>query len=154
MANARSAADAVFATLLQQHEATESSAWGKRCLAFEGEPFALMHRDGLVVRVNGHALADALKIEGSTAFDPVNPDEATMTRPGWVRLPAAAFMQWQRYALAALEAAREARWKNVSWDVPPAHTPQVTERPPSSADALAERAKVAMVVSMLRLAEG
>jgi hypothetical protein len=154
MANARSAADAVFATLLQQHEATESSAWGKRCLAFEGEPFALMHRDGLVVRVNGHALTDALKIEGSTAFDPVNPDEATMTRPGWVRLPAAAFMQWQRYALAALEAAREARWKNVSWDVPSAHTAQVTERPPSSADALAERAKVAMVVSMLRLAEG
>ncbi len=151
MANARSAADAVFATLMQQHEATESTAWGKRCLAFEGEPFALMHRDGFVVRVNGHALADALKIEGSTAFDPVNPEEATMTRPGWVRLPAAAFGQWQHFAIAALEAAREARWKNVSWEVPPTHTVKVTEGPPSSADSLAERAKVAMVVSTLSL---
>lgn len=77
-----------------------------------------------------------------------------MTRPGWVRLPASAFARWQHDALAALEAAREARWKNVSWEVPSAHSPQATERPPSSADALAERAKVAMVVSMLKLAEG
>lgn len=152
MANARSIADALFARL-QQQDATESSAWGKRCLAFEGEPFALMHRDGFAVRINGHPLADALRIEGSTAFDPVNPDEATMTRPGWVRLPASAFSQWEHYALAALDAAREARWKNVSWQVPPASEAQVAEAPPSSSESLAERAKVALVVSTLSLAK-
>jgi hypothetical protein len=150
MANARSAADALFAKL-QQHEATESSAWGKRCLAFEGEPFAMMHRDGLAVRINGRHLTDALKIEGSIEFDPVNPEEATMTRPGWVRLPAAAFGQWERYAVAALEAAREARWKNVSWQVPQASTTEVAAATPSSADSLAERAKAALAASKLGL---
>lgn len=153
MANARSAGDAVFATLLQQHEATESSAWGKRCLAFEGEPIALMHRDGFAVRVNGRHLADALKIEGSVAFDPVNPDEATMTRPGWVRLPASAFLHWERYAVAALEAAREARWKNVSWEVPVAPSMQSDEAAPSSAESLGERAKAALAGSRLKLSE-
>lgn len=152
MANTRTIADALFATLLQQHDATESSAWGKRCLAFEGEPFALMHRDGFAVRVNGKHLTDALKIDGSTAFDPVNPEEATMTRPGWMRLPASAFGQWKRYALAALEAAREARWKNVSWQVPETDTKQITAAAPSSAESLAERARIAQVVSMLSLA--
>ena len=152
MANARSACDALFATM-QQHGATDSSAWGKRCLAFEGEPFAMMSRDGLAVRVNGRALADALKIEGSTEFDPVNPDEATMTRPGWVRLPAASFGQWERYAVAALEAAREARWKNVSWQVPPSTTTEVVAATPSSADSLAERAKAALSGSKLGLSK-
>jgi hypothetical protein len=153
MANARSAGDAVFATLLQQHEAIESSAWGKRCLAHEGEPFALMHRDGFAVRVNGRHLADALKIDGSVAFDPVNPDEATMTRPGWVRLPASAFLQWERYAIAALEAAREARWKNVSWEVPASTPTAVVEAAPSSAQSLGERAKAALAASTLSLSK-
>ncbi|MCI1711197.1 MAG: hypothetical protein LKM32_00950 [Chiayiivirga sp.] len=153
MANARSACDALFATMLQQHEATEASAWGKRCLAFEGEPFALMHRDGFAVRVNGRALVDALKLEGSTPFDPLNPDEATMTRPGWVRLPALTFGHWEHFALAALDAAREARWKNVSWQVPPTVATQVEAVAPSSADSLAERAKAALSGSKLSLSD-
>jgi hypothetical protein len=153
MANARSACDAVFATLMQQHEATDSSAWGKRCLAFEGEPFALMQRDGFAVRVNGRHLTDALKIEGSAAFDPVNPEEATMTRPGWVRLPVAAFGLWERYAIAALEAAREARWKNVSWEVPTGSATEVEAAAPSTAESLSERAKSALVGSMLGLSK-
>jgi hypothetical protein len=152
MANARSACDALFAAM-QRHEATESSAWGKRCLAFEGEPFAMMHRDGFVVRVNGRALADALKIEGSTEFDPVNPEEATMTRPGWVRLPASSFGLWERYAIAALEAAREARWKNVSWQVPTVASTEIEAATPSSADSLAERAKAALSGSTLGLSK-
>lgn len=154
MANTRTAWDALFATMLQQHEATESTAWGKRCLAFEGEPFALMYRDGLAVRVNGRALVDALKIEGSTEFDPLNPEEATMTRPGWVRLPASSFAQWERYAVAALGAAREARWKNVSWQVPQASAaPEAPSATPSSADSLSERAKAALSESKLSLSK-
>jgi hypothetical protein len=153
MANARSICDALFATLVQQHEATDSTAWGKRCLAFEGEPFAMMHRDALAVRVNGRHLADALKIDGSTAFDPVNPEEATMTRPGWVRLPAAAFGQWEHFALAALDAAREARWKNVSWEVPTTNTNDAAEAAPSSAQSLGERAKAALAASTLSLSK-
>jgi hypothetical protein len=154
MANARSAADALFATLMQQHEATEAQAWGKRCLAFEGEPFALMHRDGLAVRVNGRTLADALALEGACEFDPLNPEEATMTRPGWVRLPATAFGSWERYAIAALNAAREARWKNVSWQIPPtAATPPAAAAAPSSADELSARAKAALAATKLKLSD-
>lgn len=153
MANARSACDALFATMLQQHEATESSAWGKRCLAFEGEPFALMHRDGFAVRVNGRALADALGIDGSVEFDPLNPDEATMTRPGWVRLPASAFGHWERFAVAALEAAREARWKNVSWQLPLTAPATVEAAAPSSPDSLSARAKAALAASSLTLSK-
>lgn len=153
MANARSVFDALFANLQQQHGATESTAWGKRCLAFEGEPFALMHRDGFAVRVSGRHLAEALKVEGSAAFDPVNPHDPTLTRPGWVRLPAAAFAHWERYAVAALEAAREARWKNVSWQVPVSTATEVEAAAPSSADALGERAQAALAGSTLSLAK-
>ncbi len=153
MANARSVFDALFASLQQHHGATDSTAWGKRCLAFEGEPFALMHRDGFAVRVNGRHLADALKVEGAIAFDPLNPEDAQQTRPGWVRLPASAFAHWERFAVAALEVAREARWKNVSWQVPVSTATEVEAAAPSSPDALGERAQAALAGSTLSLAK-
>jgi hypothetical protein len=118
MANARTAFDALLVDLLVHDDVRTVALNGKRALALEADPFLMWHRDAVAVRLFGRALVQARAIEGSVDFDPWNPEEATMTRPGWVRVPAAESRRWPRLAHEALQCAREARWKNVSWELP------------------------------------
>lgn len=137
MANARTTFDALHAALLAEEDVRDARLNGKRALAFENEAFLMWYRDTLVLRLFGRALVRARAIEGSLDFDPMNPEEATMTRPGWARLPAGAFRQWEALAREALRCAREARWKNVSWEVPSAE--QQAEADAAAAAAAAKK---------------
>jgi hypothetical protein len=140
LANARTAFDALLAATLANDDVHQAQLNGKRALAFEGEPFLMWHRDAIAVRLHGRALQRARAIEGSVDFDPYNPEEATMTRPGWVRVPPAAFQRWPQLAQDALQCARDARWKNVSWELPAAAAPG----DPAATDAAAAKKRADM----------
>lgn len=145
MANARTAFDALLAELQAQDDVHAVALKGHRGLAVEADPFLMWHRDALAVRLFGRALQQARAIEGSVDFDPYNPEEATMTRPGWVRVPAESSLRWPRLAHEALRCAREARWKNVSWGLPEAAPEAPSEGDPGRAKRLADMAKRAQV---------
>jgi hypothetical protein len=117
MANARTQFDAISAAM-QQHEVAQRLLYGKQALYLSDLPFMLMHRDAVGFRLSGRALADALALEGATAFDPTAPDEATQTVPGWVRVPAQHFRAWDALAEQALGFAQLALSEGVSWRVP------------------------------------
>jgi hypothetical protein len=147
MANARTTFDALHAALLVDSDVRDARLNGKRALALEGDAFLMWYRDSLSLRLFGRALVKARAIDGSLDFDPMNPEEATMTRPGWVRLPASAFGQWEPLAFEALRCAREARWKNVSWELPSAEQQAQVDAAAAAAAAkkLADMAKRAQI---------
>lgn len=146
MANARTAFDALLLALRDHEDVRESALNGKRAYSVQGDPFLMWYRDSIAVRLFGRALVRARAIEGSLDFDPYNPEEGTMARPGWVRLPASAFAQWHRLAHEALQCVRESHWKQVSWEIPGA--PSAAGGASQEADAarkLAEMAKKAQI---------
>ena len=146
MANARTAFDALLLALREHEDVRESALNGKRAYSVQGDPFLMWYRDSIAVRLFGRALVRARAIEGSLDFDPYNPEEGTMARPGWVRLPASAFAQWERLALDALRCVRESHWKAVSWEVPAGAVPAPSEAQQAAADKrLAEMAKKAQI---------
>jgi hypothetical protein len=139
MANARSSFD-TLANDLQQHEATQVMLYGRHCLCIDGEPFLMLHKEGVAFRLSGRDLAAATSIEGASVFDPLTPEQPSPARAGWVRLPAEQFSRWGEFAHAALNWVRLAQSRNVSWQVPLAGTPGDSQAPPSSPDGLAKRA--------------
>ena len=146
MANARTEFDALAAVLRTHPDVRESALNGKRAYFVEGDPFLMWYRDSIAVRLHSHALVRARAIEGSVDFDPYNPEEATMTRPGWLRLPMSAFARWEHFALEALRCVRESHWKMVSWEVPagPAEAASAAQEA-AAAKRLAEMAKKAQI---------
>jgi hypothetical protein len=136
MANPRTIFNAISAAM-QQHEVAQRLLYGKQALFLSDHPFMLMHRDAAGFRLSGRALADALALEGATAFDPTAPDEATQTAPGWVRVPAQHFRAWEALAAQALV-------EGVSWRVPDGASSPVVDAPPMDAEALASRAAAAL----------
>lgn len=147
MANARTAFDALVAVLLEAPDVRVGSVNGKRALYVEADPFLLLHRDALALRLHGHALVKARALEGSIDFDPWNPEEATMSRAGWVRLPASTLRHWPALAQESLRCVRDARWKVVSWDVPTAPTARSAQQLAAAErkrDELAKRARVGL----------
>jgi hypothetical protein len=139
MANARSSFD-TLANDLQQHEATQVMLYGRHCLCIDGEPFLMLHKEGVAFRLSGRDLAAATSIEGASVFDPLTPEQPSPARAGWVRLPAEQFSRWNEFAHAALHWVRLAQTRNVSWQVPPPASGGVEELPPSTPDGLAKRA--------------
>jgi hypothetical protein len=138
MANARSRFD-TLADELQQHEATQRMLYGRHCLCIDGEPFLMLHKEGVAFRLSGRALAAGSALPGAAAFDPLTPDQPSQSRPGWVRLPVEQFSRWDEFAHAAMHWVRLAQSRNVSWQRPVAAA-DAGDAPPSTPDGLAKRA--------------
>jgi hypothetical protein len=146
MANARTAFDALVLALRDHGDVRESALNGKRAFFVEGDPFLMWYRDSIAVRLHSRALVRARAIDGSVDFDPYNPEEGTMARPGWLRLPVSAFAQWERLALEALQCVRESHWKAVSWEVPGAPGEAASSaQEAAAAKKLADMAKKAQI---------
>jgi hypothetical protein len=144
MANARTRFDALADYLQQHHEAQQGQCFGKRCLMFEGEPFIVRHRDSVAFRLSGNALTQALAMNGASAFDPARPDEAAAGKPGWVLVPTAHFLVWDRLATEALRCVRLAQVQNVSWQVAPAPPKAPDVAPSSTTQSLGDRVAAIM----------
>lgn len=144
MANARTRFDALASYLLQHHEAIQGQMWGKHCLFFRNEPFIVLHQHCVAFRLSGRALNHALAMAGATPFDPLHPDKPPPGRPGWVLVPTAHFLAWDRLAMDSMRVIRLAQTQHVSWQPPPAPPPVPTTTPPSSAKSLGERVAAIM----------
>ena len=144
MANARTRFDALAAYLQQHREASLGRMYGKACLFFEGEPFLVLHHESVAFRLAGRALGQALALAGATGFDPLKPDEPPPGRPGWVLVPTAHFLSWDRLAMDSMRCIRLARLQNVSWQPPAPAPPPAVAAPPSTAQSLGERVAAIM----------
>jgi hypothetical protein len=139
MANARGRYDMVAAYLVRHREAREGVLFGKRCLTHDGEPFMMFCRGACAFRVHGRALVQALALPGAQPFDPLSPDKPPPGRPGWVLVPPAQFLVWDRLAMDAMRCVRVSRDRNVSWAVPPVPPAPPPAEPPSPPTSLAQR---------------
>ena len=144
MANARTRFDALAAYLQQHREASQGRMYGKSCLFFEGEPFIVLHHESVAFRLAGRALTQALALKGVTGFDPLKPDEPPPGRPGWVLVPTAHFLAWDRLAMDSMRCIRLAKVQNVSWNLPPPAPPAPALAPPSTAKSLGDRVAAIM----------
>ena len=149
MANARGRYDMLADYLLRHREAREGMLFGKHCLTFDGDPFMMFCRGAVAFRLHGRALAQALSLPGSSPFDPLSPDKPPPGRPGWVLVPPAQFVAWDRLAMDAMRCVRVARDRNVSWTVPPLPPPAPVVAPPSTPQGLAARVAAALSGGLL-----
>ena len=144
MANARTRFDALAAYLQQHRDASQGRMYGKPCLFFEGEPFIVLHHESVAFRLAGRALAQAMALKGATGFDPLKPDEPPPGRPGWVLVPTAHFLTWDRLAMDSMRCIRLAKVQNLSWKLPPPPPPPPVTAPPSTAKSLGDRVAAIM----------
>lgn len=140
MANARTQFDAIAGYLERAHEARAEQLYGKPALSLNGHAFAAYANDAMAFRLHGRALAQAQGLPGARGWDPLRGQGSS---PGWVLIPAAQALRWNRLALDALRCAREAGERRVSYAVPPAPT-QADAPPPSTPSSLAQRVAAAV----------
>lgn len=142
MANAREKFDMVAEYFERtQPEVTRDNVYRKPGMLFEGQPFAVFHKQGLAVRVHGRALTQAMAMPGVRPFDPLSPDKPPPGIPGWVWLPPSQMMRWDRLVTDALRSQRESQAGRVSWNLPQPPPPAADAPPPSSAESLGDRVK-------------
>ncbi len=149
MANARERFNTLAEYLVRHREAQQGQMFGKPCLSLQGEPFMMLYRESVAFRLHGRALTHAMAVKGSSPFDPLLPDKPPPGRPGWVLIPTSQFLIWDRLAMDAMRCAREAKGKNVSWQMPPTPTAPAPEPPPSTPTSLASRVAAALSGGLL-----
>ncbi len=147
MSNARSRYDIIAGYLEHTHEVGSGLLYGKPCLLLNGVPFAAFAQDAMAFRLHGRSLAQALALPGARGWDPLRADRAA---PGWVWVPVAQSLRWDRLALDALRCAREAAERRVSYAVPTS-PPPVAAPPPSAPASLAQRAAAALAAGLRTL---
>lgn len=152
MANARSHFDMISGYLQRAHDVQAGLLYGKPCLMQEGRAFAAYQPDAMAFHLHGRALAQALALPGAHGWDPRHPGQSA---PGWVLLPAAQVLRWDRIALEALRCEKEAIERRVSYAPMPAAPPAVQAPPTSTPQGLAQRVSTAIAsgLSALKLSD-
>lgn len=150
MANARTQFDAIAGYLERTHEARAGQLYGKPALFLNTQPFAAFANEAMAFRLHGRALAQAQQMAGACAWDPLRGHGSS---PGWVLVPAAQAVRWNRLALDALRCTRDAGERRVS-HTPPV-SPQPVAAPPASTPAsLAQRVAAAIAAGFRSLGTG
>jgi hypothetical protein len=135
MANARTQFDAIAGYLERAHEAHVGQLYGKPSISLNGQTFAAFANDAMAFRLHGRALTQAQSLPGARSWDPLR---GLGSSPGWVMIPAAQALRWNRLALDALRCTREAGERRVSYSTP--EVPPPVEAPPQSTpSSLAQR---------------
>lgn len=89
--------------LRQTDEVQSAKMFGMPSLKIAGKAFAGFHKDEMVFKLRGAALADALGMDGAALFDPMG------GRPmkEWVQVPFVHAGRWRELAGQALALQRE-----------------------------------------------
>ena len=148
MANARSHFDMISGYLQRAHEAEAGLLYGKPCLTLQGRAFVAYLPDAMAFHLHGRAMLQAETLPGACGWDPRHDDAVA---PGWVLLPVAQMLRWNRLALEALRCEREAIEGRVYYSptaapapLPKAALPAGDEPAPSTAQSLAQRVSTAI----------
>lgn len=78
--------------------AKRSNMFGVLCYKIGRKPFISFHDDEIICKLFDDIKAQALSIEGTSFFTPMDPDKP-MTN--WVCIPMSAGDQWEYFAIAA-----------------------------------------------------
>jgi hypothetical protein len=140
MANARTQFDAIAAYLERAHEAHVGQLYGKPSISLNGQPFASFANEAMAFRLHGRALVQAQNVPGARGWDPLRGQGSS---PGWVMIPAAQALRWNRLALDALRCTREAGERRVSYTIPET-SPPTAAPPQSTPSSLAQRVAAAI----------
>jgi hypothetical protein len=141
MANARSQFDMISGYLQRAHETEAGLLYGKPCVLLNGNAFAAYQPDAMAFRLHGRVLNQTLAMPGVRGWDPLH---AEGNAPGWVLVPAAHVLRWNRLALEALRCAREASERRVSYAATPPPPPEVEAPPASTPQSIAQRVSTAI----------
>jgi len=141
MANARSHFDMIVSYLERVHEAQPGLLYGKPCVMLQGQAFVAYQPDAMAFRMHGRVLAQTAAMPGAKGWDPLHADSSS---PGWILVPAAHALRWNRLALEALRCAREASERRVSYTAIPPPPPEVEAAPASNPASLAQRVSAAI----------
>jgi len=141
--NARSHFDMISGYLQRAHEAQAGLLYGKPSIMLNGQAFAAYQPDAMAFRLHGRILTQTVALPGTGGWDPLRPGSSS---PGWVLVPVAHMLRWNRLALEALRCAREASERRVSYvpGPPPAQVESEAETPASNAQSLAQRVSAAI----------
>jgi hypothetical protein len=150
MANARTQFDAIAGYLERVHEVRADQLYGKPSISLNGHAFAVYANEAMAFRLHGRTLAQAQSLPGARGWDPLRGQGSS---PGWVLIPAAQALRWNRLALDALRCMREAGERRISYAIPQ-RPPQVEAPPPSTPLSLAQRFAAAVAAGFRSLSIG
>ena len=103
--DARADYDAVVEDLVATSPSQPGVMFGMPCLKLENKAYAGLFIDSMVFKLTGSAHASALKLDGTSLFDPSGHGHPMKQ---WVQVPHRHHAQWPRLARTALECLREA----------------------------------------------
>jgi hypothetical protein len=92
--------DALAEELARTKRAEKAVMFGRQCMKYRGNGFMAFHEGDLVLKLNGRAREDALKLEGSRLWDPSGQGRAMKE---WVQIPAAHSSLWAGLAGKSFE---------------------------------------------------
>lgn len=104
MANGKKAYEELRDMLVITEQVTAGQMFGSPNLKANSYAFAALYHDDMIFKLKPDEIAEALALEGSKLFDPMDTGKP-MT--GWAQIPARHADHWEKFARAALEYIRE-----------------------------------------------